>query len=363
MSTARSHAKRRAAGRAVSPAPGRTEPASRPVRSSRATRAGAAATPGGGGERGRAGRRLGTLTLAAAAAGAAALAAGPTAFARARAFLDFGAGVLALVSLTAAVLWGLLATDRTLLQPRHRIVAQAVHRAAAVAGLGFLALHIWVKIAERHTTPTAAAVPLADHGRPLLIGLGTLAAYLFLAVAATGALRSVFVTPRRARLWRVLHGAAYLAWPAGLVHGLTAGRPAANWVLALYASAAAGIAAVLALRLRARSTAVLPTPAPPPPTPAPPPPAAASGAGPRTRIPGPDRPSQRPTGLLDADGRVVPSHPRRPGPERRRDTDPYPLAAPHPDGPGHAATAVPRPPTAPPPGAPRHHVRIPGGAL
>jgi hypothetical protein len=375
MSTARSHAKRRAAGRAGSPTPARAERTARPARSAwsaRAARTGAAAPPPNqaqGGTRARTARRLGRLTLAAAVAAVAVMAAGPVAFDRTRSFLDYGAGVLSLVSLTAAVLWGLLATDRNLLRPRHRIVAQGVHRAGAVAGLGFLALHVWVKIAERHTTPTAAAVPIADHGKPFLVGLGTLAAYLFLAVAATGALRSVFLTPRRARLWRILHGAAYLAWPAGLVHGLTAGRPAASWVVAMYAAAGAGIAVVLALRLRTRLTATPPAAAPG----APVPPTAATTARPvappppRPRIPGPQRPSQHPAGLLEAGGHVMPPPPYRTGPERRHaDQRPLtdPLAAPH-----FAETAAPRPPetaawppAAPPHGAPPHRSRIPGGA-
>ncbi|MGW7333983.1 hypothetical protein ACWGIU_36365, partial [Streptomyces sp. NPDC054840] len=38
-------------------------------------------------------------------------------------FLDFGAGVLSLVSLTATVLWGLAATDRVILGSGHRLLA------------------------------------------------------------------------------------------------------------------------------------------------------------------------------------------------------------------------------------------------
>ncbi|MEU7135099.1 hypothetical protein [Streptomyces sp. NPDC046261] len=165
-------------------------------------------------------------------------------------FLDFGAGVLALVSLTATVLWGLAATDRMLLGPAHRLLAQGVHRGLAVAGLGFLALHIWVKVAEGHTTGTAVAVPFADASRPVLIGLGTLSGYLFLAVAVTGAVRSAFASVGRSLGWRALHMSAYPAWGAALVHGLYAGRPASGWVTAAYALCVAAAGAALALRLR-----------------------------------------------------------------------------------------------------------------
>lgn len=50
-----------------------------------------------------------------------------------RAMLDFTTGVLSLVSLTAAVAWGLMATDRLLLSPRHRLLAQGIHRFTAMA--------------------------------------------------------------------------------------------------------------------------------------------------------------------------------------------------------------------------------------
>ncbi|MEU3463942.1 hypothetical protein ABZ721_28825 [Streptomyces sp. NPDC006733] len=174
------------------------------------------------------------------------------AFTRTWAFLDFGAGVLALVCLTATVLWGLAATDRLLLHSSHRLLAQGVHRGLASSGLGFLALHIWVKVEQRETTAGAAAVPFTDGPQPLLIGLGTLAGYLFLTVAVTGAVRSAFASGGRSRWWRALHMGAYPAWGAALLHGLKAGRPASTWVTVSYALCLVGVAGVLVIRLRSR---------------------------------------------------------------------------------------------------------------
>ncbi|WP_330261346.1 hypothetical protein [Streptomyces sp. NBC_00539] len=182
-------------------------------------------------------------------------------------FLDYGAGVLSLVSLTSTVLWGLAATDRTLLASGHRLVAQGVHRGLGVAGLGFLALHIWVKVAQSQTGAASAVLPFADPDRPLLIGLGTLAGYLFVAVAVSGAARSAFATKGRSLWWRALHMGAYPAWGASLVHGLKAGRAAAGWVTVAYGLCLAGVAAVLVIRLRARLRALPARPAvvaPPP---------------------------------------------------------------------------------------------------
>ncbi|WP_107417043.1 hypothetical protein [Streptomyces sp. CB00455] len=168
-------------------------------------------------------------------------------------FLDFGAGVLSLVSLTATVLWGLAATDRVLLGPGHRLLAQGAHRGLAVSGLSFLALHIWIKVAKQQTGAASAVVPFADRDQPVVIGLGTLAGYLFVSVAVSGAVRSVFATKSRSLWWRALHFGAYPAWGASLVHGLKAGRPGGAWVTTAYALCLVGVAAVLFFRLKSRT--------------------------------------------------------------------------------------------------------------
>ncbi|RKT08044.1 hypothetical protein BX286_6123 [Streptomyces sp. 3211.6] len=250
-------------------------------------------------------------------------------------FLDFGVGVLSLVSLTATVLWGLAATDRAVLGSGHRLLAQGVHRGLAVAGLGFLALHVWVKVAQGHTTAAGAFLPFADADRPVLIGLGTLAGYLFVAVAVSGAVRSVFAVKNRSVWWRALHIGAYPAWGASLVHGLKAGRAADPWVTASYALCLAGVAAVIVLRLRSRRLG------------APPRPAAAPQPGPAPAPPQGSRPSRgRPGFVQDVPLTGMPSVPgqrtaagtsaaaRPAGPPPGPGAQPYAAAATAPAGPG-----------------------------
>ncbi|MFI9718319.1 hypothetical protein ACIHFE_01500 [Streptomyces sp. NPDC052396] len=169
-------------------------------------------------------------------------------------FLDRTAGVLALVTLTAAVVWGLIAAGCLIgvpLTARARLLAQAVHRALGVGALGFLAVHIAVKTAEGHAAVTASLLPFSSGA---LLGLGALAGYLLVLAAATGALRSAFVgRGRLARHWRALHSCAYPAWCAALPHGLNAGRAPAAWVPACYALCLAAVAAALTFRVLAGS--------------------------------------------------------------------------------------------------------------
>ncbi|MGE6734717.1 cytochrome b/b6 domain-containing protein, partial [Streptomyces sp. NPDC059900] len=168
-----------------------------------------------------------------------------------RAALDFTTGVLSLVSLTAAVVWGLVATDRLFLHSRQRLLAQAVHRATAVASIGFLLLHVTVKLALDHVSPVGAFIPfgLGFSGSDGLIGLGSLAGLLMVVTGVTGALRSAFASPAQvASRWRALHMLAYPAWCSALVHGLYAGRAPKPWVLVMYCLCLVAVAGAVALR-------------------------------------------------------------------------------------------------------------------
>ncbi|MEV2249607.1 hypothetical protein AB0I94_03445 [Streptomyces sp. NPDC050147] len=168
-----------------------------------------------------------------------------------RAALDFTTGVLSLVSLTAAVAWGLVATDRLFLHSRQRLLAQAVHRATAVASIGFLLLHVTVKLVLDHVSPVGALIPfgLGFSGSDGLIGLGSLAGLLMVVTGVTGALRSAFASPAQvASRWRALHMLAYPAWCSALIHGLYAGRPPKPWVIVLYSLCLVAVAGAVALR-------------------------------------------------------------------------------------------------------------------
>ncbi|MFE1285193.1 cytochrome b/b6 domain-containing protein [Streptomyces sp. NPDC058751] len=166
-------------------------------------------------------------------------------------FLNFGAGVLSLVSLTCSVIWGLVAQDRLLLDTRQRIIAQGIHRVTAVGSIAFLLVHITVKLALEHTVLIAALIPfsLGVTGLGGLIGLGSLAGLLMIFVGITGALRNQFAAPAVvAARWRAMHMLAYPALCAALIHGLFAGRPAKTFFMVSYELCLVGVMAAVALR-------------------------------------------------------------------------------------------------------------------
>ncbi|MFG2621425.1 hypothetical protein ACGFXC_27800 [Streptomyces sp. NPDC048507] len=172
------------------------------------------------------------------------LSAGALAGGAPKAFLDEMAGVIALVSLSVSVMLGVASVFRDVLSPGLRRLAQNLHRAAGLAGVGFLLVHIGVKVAGDEIAVTDAVLGSGD----LLVDLGSLAAQLFVLALITGLWRGVFATRRWIRPFRFLHGLAYAAWAAGIVHGLGAGRAPAPWVTVSYALCFAATAAALAYR-------------------------------------------------------------------------------------------------------------------
>ncbi|WP_330186212.1 hypothetical protein KZZ52_52335 [Dactylosporangium sp. AC04546] len=166
-------------------------------------------------------------------------------------FLRFYGGVFTLVSLTLTVIGGLVATDRVLLLPRHRVWLQSIHRTLGVIAVSCLAVHVLSEVLSARVSAAAAVVPFAL--APVAVGLGTVAAYLMGAVLWTGIARARFAGEARAGLWRPVHAAAYLCWPLALLHGLSAGRPPAVWVTASYLILFFLTAVALGLRLSAES--------------------------------------------------------------------------------------------------------------
>lgn len=164
-------------------------------------------------------------------------------------FLDFYCGVFTLLALTGTVVCGLVAMDRMVLLIRHRVLAQELHRAMAVAAIGLLVVHVLVKVLEQHAVAIAAIVPFTSPGNTVFIGLGTIAAHLMILVTATGIARGRFAGKARPGLWRALHGYAYVAWPVAVMHGLSTGRRPAGWVTGSYLVCLALVGCALALRL------------------------------------------------------------------------------------------------------------------
>jgi hypothetical protein len=151
-------------------------------------------------------------------------------------YIARGAGLAALVLLTVSTTLGALTSRR--FTPSARYVVQYLHRAFAGLGLATLGLHVGAILADSfaHVGWLGALVPLTSEYRPLAVALGSLAAYVLVAVSALGLARGrIASSAGGARAWRWLHGLAYLGWGAAMLHGFTAGTDSSvPWVRTLY---------------------------------------------------------------------------------------------------------------------------------
>ncbi|HET9171043.1 MAG TPA: ferric reductase-like transmembrane domain-containing protein [Actinospica sp.] len=167
-------------------------------------------------------------------------------------------GVISLVLLSAVVVLGIAQQHRAASERWPRLVVSGIHRNLSLLVCAFLALHIVTAEADTFAPVGwwAVAIPFVSAYRPFWLGLGTVAADLFLALIVTSLLR----TRISQRLWRVLHWAAYLCWPAAVVHGLGTGTdPRSPVILLLTLACVAAVLAAAAWRLAANWRAHLVT--------------------------------------------------------------------------------------------------------
>jgi len=168
-------------------------------------------------------------------------------------FMLFYAGVFALIGLTASVGVGLLATDRIVMTPGHRVMAQAVHRAVSFGALAFLVIHIVTEILAQRAHVIDAFIPFLSPYRTFYIGLGTIASDLILLIIVTSIFRKRFTAHGKAWRWRAIHYGSYVAFVFGVLHGLLGGRTAKPYVDWSYGFAIALTALALVVRFLAIS--------------------------------------------------------------------------------------------------------------
>ena len=171
-------------------------------------------------------------------------------------------GVFALMLLTGTACMGVLATDRTILNPGHRVIAQAVHRAVAFGTLAFLVVHIVLEITAPHLEESStlhvhvldAFIPFLSQYRTFYMAEGTIASDLIILLIITGILRRRFTVNGNAWKWRAIHYTNYAALILGVLHGLLAGRKAiGTFVYWSYGAVLATLAIAVLVRILAAS--------------------------------------------------------------------------------------------------------------
>jgi sulfoxide reductase heme-binding subunit YedZ len=173
-------------------------------------------------------------------------------------YLARAAGFAALLAATASIVLGALASARPARDARgrdRRILRQLAHRSAGVVTLSMLALHVVLLVIDRFVdlSPAGVLLPFTAGYRAFALGVGTLAAYLLLVVAVTGALRGRLARSAiAARAWRGVHASAYVVWLLATAHGFLAGSDTGRWwAWPLYAASALAVLVAGVIRLGA----------------------------------------------------------------------------------------------------------------
>jgi sulfoxide reductase heme-binding subunit YedZ len=170
-------------------------------------------------------------------------AAGPSAYW----YLTRGTGVVALLLLTAGVVFGVLTSTRWAAPRWPRFLVSALHRNVTLLALALVVVHVLTTLLDGYTPIGLrdAIIPFVSRYRPVWLGFGAVAFDLLLALIATSLLRARLGL----RTWRLVHWLAYASWPVALIHALGTGSDARTGWFGLVALACVGTV-VLAVGLR-----------------------------------------------------------------------------------------------------------------
>ncbi|RZT19361.1 ferric reductase like protein [Mycobacterium sp. BK558] len=164
--------------------------------------------------------------------------------------LGRGTGITALVFLTISQALGIATRSGRRVVALPRFAVADVHRFAALAGTGLVALHLTLLFFDPYAQLRLVdfVVPFLAAYRPVWLGLGTLAVDVLVVVTVSSLLRHRLGL----RAFRAIHWVAYALWPVALVHALGSGTDAQRaWFLALAGGCAVVVAGALMWRLRA----------------------------------------------------------------------------------------------------------------
>lgn len=157
------------------------------------------------------------------------------------------AGIVTLVLLTASMVLGILNASRFSSSRWPRFLVQGLHRNFSLLALAFLVVHVGTTVIDTYTTIGLqdAIIPFLSPYKRLWLGLGSIASDLMIAVALT----SVGRQRLGHKSWRLVHWAAYLSWPIGMVHALGIGTDNhSTWVMIVSFLCVGSVVAALGYR-------------------------------------------------------------------------------------------------------------------
>lgn len=175
-------------------------------------------------------------------------------------YLIRAAGIIAYILLSVSVAWGIAVTTRVVKDWSPGALSMLLHGTASWLAVAFSIFHAFLLLTDTYFHYDLSSVLIPFHGpyRPLAVGLGTLACWFALAVAASFSVKNRLGH----RAWKLLHFTSYGLFGMVTVHALLSGSDADK----IGFRALLGVAVLLVVVLsgyRLGKTELLPAPAKP----------------------------------------------------------------------------------------------------
>lgn len=158
-------------------------------------------------------------------------------------YVSRASGLVAFALLSLSVILGLTISTKSPKPVIPRGLAFDLHQFLSILTLTMVGAHVGILMFDGFMpfSPLAILLPFAAPWKPLVNGLGTITAWLLVAVTASFWLRKRIGQ----RAWRRFHYVSFAAYLLSLIHGVTAGPdasvPLVHWTYVLSAATVAGL--------------------------------------------------------------------------------------------------------------------------
>ena len=141
-------------------------------------------------------------------------------------------GLIAYALLAASTIWGVLLTTRVIKDWAPGTLSMLLHASASWLAVVMMFVHVGMLLFDKYYNYSFGdlLVPFTGPYRPLAVGLGTIAAWLTLAITVSYSVRRVIGQ----RAWRWLHYTSYASFALVTLHSLMAGTDTSKlgmWVV------------------------------------------------------------------------------------------------------------------------------------
>jgi methionine sulfoxide reductase heme-binding subunit len=162
--------------------------------------------------------------------------------------LGRGAGVVALVMFTIALVLGIASRSGRPLPGLGRFGTSDLHRTASLTGVGLVTVHLVSLLFDPFAQLRVVdfVLPFLASYRPVWLGLGTLTVDTLAVVTVVSLVRQRLGP----RVFRIVHWATYALWPVAVLHAFGSGTDAGSpWFRALAGLCVASVLAAVCWRL------------------------------------------------------------------------------------------------------------------